>query len=309
MGVQNAKRILAPHKFKLYTRYREKLDNCPRGGVVSTPTVNLNANTQPLPSLDFLLKNPVYFPGKSLSWGCTQKWSKDFFFENYPRTVIPLVNKIPGIRDDKGKYPKITFSEYQEALNRGESLYLSFSRVLDHNTELLKDLDVDWLRQFKHGLSNGEQTFFFMGESGSKTDLHNGFTHTLFIQVKGRKKWTVFAPEERFFIDPVAGRHTHFYSHANPNDLNATEYPLLRHAKRYEVILNPGDVLWIPSLYWHYVENLDESIGVAFKFVNVPQAFRISKVLTSLIFLATKPNLLTSFLYNKFTKEDYVFHN
>lgn len=30
----------------------------------------------------------------------------------------------------------------------------------------------------------------------------------------------------------------------------------------YEVILNPGDILIVPSNWWHYVENLETSLTV-----------------------------------------------
>ena len=35
-------------------------------------------------------------------------------------------------------------------------------------------------------------------------------------------------------------------------------FPALARARGLETTLEPGDVLWLPSFYWHYVRQLDE---------------------------------------------------
>jgi len=81
----------------------------------------------------------------------------------------------------------------------------------------------------------------------------------------------------------------------NPEAVDENEYPLFRFAKRYEVILKPGDVLWFPPFYWHYVRNLSSSIGVAYKNVNLKSALERSKMLSVLFFLRTQPHVVNPF--------------
>lgn len=307
IGLKLSEKFIRPRRIRLYNKllkhpYIEK-----RGETINTQTIEFKDFDSFIENKSQLLKRPLVFRGIAKNWPAVQKWSKEYFRQKYAAVTVPLVDKIPGIRDDKGKYGKIDFSTYFEEIDKGENIYLSFSRLIDNNPELLEDLDLTWLRQFQFGMCNGEQTFIFMGEKGTKTDMHNGFTHTLFIQIQGKKKWTLYHPNERFFLDPCAGRHTHYYTHANPNKQDDIKYPLLKYAKKYEIVCEAGDVLWFPSLFWHYVENPESNIGVAFKFVNVPQSFQISKVLTGLILLATKPSLIESFIYNKIHKQDIVF--
>lgn len=311
LGQKISNKLIRPKLKALFSRVETKEEIQSRGQTLALKEIDGNDLSFLDQDKSVLLKAPLVFRQAANNWPSVLKWEKEFFKKNFASTTVPLVDHIPGIREKTGNtnpYDKINFKQYFEEIESGNSIYLSFSRLLDNNPVLLEDLDLEWLRKFKYGLCNGEQTFFFMGEEGTKTDLHNGFTHTLFIQIKGRKKWTMYHPSERFFLDPPAKRFTHFYSHANPNKEDDPRYPLLKYAQKYEVTLDKGDVLWLPSLYWHYVENLDSNIGVAFKFVNVPQSFKITKVLTSLILMATKPSLLESFIYNRIYKEDYVFH-
>lgn len=307
LGLKLSGKLIRPRRNKLYAEIRNNPGIEKRGGVIPTESITRYDFSVFADNKEKLLYKPYLFKGVAKNWPAVQQWNKAFFREQYGNIVIPLVDKIPGIRDDKGRYGKINFRQYFDEIDKGNDIYLSFSRVLDNNPELLQQLDLNWLRQFEWGAVNGEQTFFFMGEPGTKTDMHNVFAQALFIQVEGKKKWTIWSPEERIFLDPVAGRHTHFYSFVNPHDEQDPRYPLLRYAKKYEIELEAGDVLWFPALFWHYVENPVSNIGVAFKWVNVPQNFKISRLLTTLVLLATKPSLIESFIYNKIHKQDIVF--
>ena len=299
IGINNSEKYLSSRKSKLFQEIAKNPNMEQRGKTIPTESITEYNFDNFLKNKNSLLQRPILFKGVAKDWSAVQTWDKECFKTKYAHIEVPLVDKIPGIRNDKGRYGKITFAQYFEEIEKGNKIYLSFSRVLDNNPELLKDLDLNWLRQFQWGAVNGEQTFFFMGEEGTKTDLHNGFAQTLFVQVNGKKKWTIWAPNERIFLNPVAGRYTHFYSNYLPNEPDNPKYPLAKYAEKYELELEPGDVLWFPALFWHYVENPTANIGVAFKWVNVPQNFQISKLLTSLVLGATKPSLLESFIYNK----------
>ncbi len=73
-----------------------------------------------------------------------------------------------------------------------------------------------------------------------------------------------------------------------------------------EVTLGPGDVLYVPPFWWHYIRNESDSIGVAYKFVNPLSAFKASFVLSSLLLLSTRPSLFYTFIANRLTKEDMI---
>lgn len=254
------------------------------------------------------LSSIAVFRGVAKNWPAHLKWNKDFFRSHYGSTPISLIDN-PGLVDPEhqNEFKKTNFEDYFKEVEKDKSKYLRFSRILDNNPELLNDLDLEWLRKFKSGVNIGEQTFLFMGEDKTRTPMHAGLTHTLFIQIKGRKKWTIYHANERIFIGAMAERFLYYRTNANPNNTEDENFPLLKYGSRYEFVLEEGDVLWMPSLYWHYIDNLTANIGVAFKFTNLPQSFQITKAMTTLFFLATKPTIIQSFIYNRKNKQDYVF--
>lgn len=312
IGYRLSKKIIHPLRKRLY---REALNNPgmkDRGELYPLSSYERTEFSKDIFEDDLYLKQPIVFRGVAKDWPAVQNWSKQFFREHYDKTPVTIIDN-PGLvdKEKENTFKHTTFGEYFDEVEKDPSKYLRFSRVLDHNPVLLNDLNLNWLRQFKNGLNMGEQTFLFIGEGDTRTPMHAGLTHTIFVGIKGRKKWTICAPNERFFVDPIAARVLYYYTDANPTtdapyDQN---YPLAHCLKKYEFILEEGDVLWLPSMFWHYINNLTPTIGVAFKYTNVPQSFKITSLFTFLFFMATKPTILRSFFYNRLKGQDYVFNS
>ena len=178
---------------------------------------------------------------------------------------------------------------------------------MDEAYTLRKDFDLAFLKRFHLPTTFGQQFFMFMGNTESMTPVHCGFANTVFIQVTGKKKWILWAPNERIFFDPRAERRSYNFSHVDPYVTNDPNFPLYKYARRYEVILEPGDILFFPSHLWHQVENVEGGVSVAYKIVHLPTNFRSSFILTTLAFLATRPNMLLDVFYHRFKKSDYLF--
>lgn len=309
IGVKNAAKILKPIKLKLFNEALKNEGTTERHLKMDAKTIERNSFEDIIHDKSILLKTPLVFRKAASQWPAAQKWSKEFFRENYGDTPVTIIDN-PGLVDKtvSNKFIKTTFEGYFKEAENDRSKYLRFSRVLDNNPALLKDLDMDWLRKFKSNLSVGDQTFLFIGEGDTKTPMHCALSHTIFIQIKGKKRWVITAPEERFFFDPVAGRFLYYYTNADINNPSDPNYPLVPYTKKYDIVLDEGDVLWLPSYFWHHVENITPTIGVAFKYQNLGESWKITKVQMILNFLATKPTIVWSWLYNKIYKQDYTYN-
>lgn len=253
-------------------------------------------------------RNPIVFRNAAKNWNCCKEWSLNYFEETFGDYVVTLQDNI-GLtdRDNPQTLTKIKMRDYISEVRNKSKRYLKFSRVIRDEKILQKYFDLDALKSIKNSNAFSNNFYFFIGGEGTKTPIHNGFSTTIFIQVEGRKKWIFYAPEDRFFLGVRPERRSYYYSDANPLNPNMSEFPLFDLAQAHEVILEPGDILWFPPLAFHQVENLSDSIGVAYKAVDIPLAFYSSKIMSTLFFLATRPNIFTAYFGNRVYDNDYIF--
>ena len=51
-------------------------------------------------------------------------------------------------------------------------------------------------------------------------------------------------------------------SEVDLNNFDPTRFPRIKEVEFYSVVLEPGDILYNPRRWWHYVKSLDVSISV-----------------------------------------------
>ena len=99
---------------------------------------------------------------------------------------------------------------------------------------------------------------------GTQTRIaaHNDFPDNLACCAVGRRRFTLFPPDQyrNLYIGPIdntpAGRPVSMVDLHNPD---FGTYPRFREALRFAQVadLEPGDALFIPSMWWHHVEALE----------------------------------------------------
>ena len=96
----------------------------------------------------------------------------------------------------------------------------------------------------------------WIGPAGTHTPLHHDGDDSMFCQVLGRKRFRLAPPESLALLDRSRG----VYSHWDPRDAAAlADGP----ERLLELVLAPGEALFIPAGWWHQVDALDPSISVS----------------------------------------------
>lgn len=248
----------------------------------------------------FKKSKPVVFKGAAKKWPCCQKWDLSYFDNKLGRKDILLVD-VDGLSAQKteNKFEIISVGDLVSNITSGGDKYLRFSPLVEQIPELSRDLNLNWLNSLKTRWSIGNTYYLFVGGKKTVTHLHCDQPCNLFVQVYGRKKWTLIPVDQSLLVYPQATQTAYFKSSADLQNLDSQKHPLVKKATRMEVILEPGDVLYVPPHVWHFVENLTDTIGVGYRFSSLSAAVRSSSVFTFLRFCAQNPPMWKTRKYGK----------
>uniref|UniRef100_A0A8C4UM16 tRNA-yW synthesizing protein 5 n=1 Tax=Falco tinnunculus TaxID=100819 RepID=A0A8C4UM16_FALTI len=100
-------------------------------------------------------------------------------------------------------------------------------------------------------------SIFRISSAGLQLWTHYDVMDNFLIQVTGKKRVVLYSPRDAPYLY-LSGTKSEVLDVDNP-DLQ--KYPLFVKAKRYECVLEAGDVLFIPALWFHSV--ISEEFGVA----------------------------------------------
>jgi Cupin-like domain len=111
--------------------------------------------------------------------------------------------------------------------------------------------------------------FFWFGPGGTITPLHHDIANVLFVQVYGRKRITLIPALQTHRVYNDIG----VFSHVDPDHPDEDAYPQFAGVTKADVVLEPGESLFIPVGWWHRVEALDVSISLSFTNFAFPNSY------------------------------------
>ena len=206
---------------------------------------------------------PVILQGAIADWPAMTKWSLEFFTREFGDRELPIVREKNGSHYSAGSglhYERIRFGDYCDLLADGNphDLYLT---VRVH--EVVPELFADIRQPAYTAAAHWARSRFWMGGPGSKGPLHRDLPENLYAQISGRKRF--FLLERR--LTRMVHRHSFRsgvpnYSPVDAEDPDLARFPRFRGAPLLYADLEPGDLLYIPSMWWHQARSLTTSFAV-----------------------------------------------
>jgi hypothetical protein len=216
---------------------------------------------------------PVVLTDFTAQWPAREKWTIEHFKARYGHLRVPVVSNNYS-KPGKGYMTPdrvISFREFLEIIESGPTdLRIFLWNIFREAPELRNDFLIP---DIMDGFVD-EVPFMFFGGEGAHVALHYDIdmSHVFLNQIHGRKRVILFAP------DQSRNLYHHPFTVASYVDLNHpdyTRYPALSKAKGYEVTLQPGETLFMPSGYWHYIEYTDGGYSISLRsFGSLPARVR-----------------------------------
>ncbi|CAN7256495.1 cupin-like domain-containing protein [Pseudoduganella sp. LjRoot289] len=102
---------------------------------------------------------------------------------------------------------------------------------------------------------------FWIGPAGTVTPLHCDYDDNIFAQIWGSKRIFLSPPHHDEFLYPSEANAILFGSPFDPEAPDFDKFPLARQATLIEVIVHPGDLLYVPAGWYHQVRALTFSLS------------------------------------------------
>ena len=104
------------------------------------------------------------------------------------------------------------------------------------------------------------ESLLWMGGGGVITPVHHDTMQLMHTQIVGRKRWQLVSPLQT----PLMYNHIGVFSKLKFDANDEVLYPLSKQLRIIDVIVKPGETLFVPVGWWHRVESLTPSISLSY---------------------------------------------
>ncbi|EDO30429.1 predicted protein, partial [Nematostella vectensis] len=227
-----------------------------------TPVILLNctfANPALKWSIDYLLENlrdeghPTYVSRNRRFLF----YEEDRISGDYAKWKPPHVRKLVGFQEFMEMVKEMetsdngTRSYFQSPLAITEGM----SASMEHD---INSFDYPWLLNMvkRQGWGTEVVNLLLVGMRDVVTPTHYDILENFYVQVSGYKRVILFSPEHFRSLYPFPVAHPHDrQTQVNFDEPDFARFPRFQDITGMETVLESGEVLYIPSFWWHYIES------------------------------------------------------
>lgn len=209
---------------------------------------------------------PLIIRNLTKEWPAYKKWNPEYIKRVVGNPIVPLYNnaKVDPSKPINSSATTMPFADYVDLIQcQPTDLRMFFFNIFKHAPQLLKDVIVP--KDLMGGFIESMPAMFF-GGSNSVTFLHYDIDlpHIFHTHFCGRKHIILFENKwkRRLYCLPNATYALEDYDVSNPD---FSKFPALNGVEGYELFLEHGDTLFMPSGYWHWMKYLSGSFSLSLR--------------------------------------------
>jgi len=216
---------------------------------------------------DYLDKRkPLIIKGLTKDWPAIDKWNTDYFKQIAGDLEVKVVDnsKADPTKAINASIAMMKFGDYLDLIKREPTeLRIFFFNLFKHCPDLINDIKIP--KELMGGFIESMPAMFF-GGSRAVTFLHYDIDlpHLFHTHFGGRKHIILFDYKwkKRLYCIPNTTYALEDYNVANPD---FGKFPALKGVEGYEVFLEHGDTLFMPTGMWHWMKYLDGSFSLTLR--------------------------------------------
>ncbi len=193
------------------------------------------------------------------------EWTFNYFLNELGHLEVGVFDNENEKQQDAQSYKranlKMKFGDYLQLIqDKPTTKRLFLFNVFKHKTELLKDF------RFPN-IADKVFTFLplaFFGGKGAITRIHRDMDNScvFLTELVGYKRIVLFDPTySKLLYQYPFSTHTS----VDINNPDFEKYPGLKYIKGIDIILEPGDTIFMPAGWWHHIEYNTAGLGFAMR--------------------------------------------
>ncbi|MBN8835467.1 MAG: transcriptional regulator [Niastella sp. SCN 39-18] len=211
---------------------------------------------------------PLVITGLAKKWPAYKKWNWDFFIDVVGHKEVGVYNNIKSDSytpiNTADAYMK--FGDYLKKVKEGPlDLRIFLFNIFQHAPQL--NTDFTWPDEYMKGFVK-KYPMLFVGGEGAITHMHFDIdmSHILHTQFTGKKRVLLFPFKEQYklYRKPWEVLSLANYAHYSEH-FDYENFPAVKLARGYEVILEHGDTLFMPAGYWHHMEYIEPGFAMSLR--------------------------------------------
>jgi hypothetical protein len=221
---------------------------------------------------------PVVLTGLTHDWPAMQRWSPQDLKARFGHLDVEIQaerSANPRYEEDKLQHRRqVRLADFVDQVLAGgatNDYYMTANNEALRRPEFAPLLaDIGSLPVLCDPAELSRRSSFWFGPAGTHTPLHHDTIMLFHTQVVGRKRWRFISPLQT----PKLYNYNGVFSPIDIDHPDDRRYPDFRQASVLEVVVEPGETVFLPLGWWHQVSSLDVSLSFSYSNLAIPNDYR-----------------------------------